>query len=275
MIAGHTVLGLIPARGGSKGLPYKNLRNLGGKPLLAWTIEAALESRCIDRIVLSSDDKEIIETALRYGCEAPFIRPSSLATDDASTMDVVRHALRTIGSHYEYIILLQPTSPFRTGEDIDCCLDLCISQNAPACVSVTECPKSPYWMYSIIDGGRLKPVIALKDRPQRRQELPKAFVLNGAIYVARTEWLSKQNSFVQNETLAYVMPQERSLDIDTLHDLRIAQLYLEKDASHEPDAAKLHRSYKNPGNQQDLPQNPRTQKSTGTVELQGTYQNRS
>lgn len=243
MIDGHTVLALITARGGSKGLPRKNIRALGGKPLLAWTVEAAKCSRYIDRIILSSDDQEIIRIGLQYGCECPFIRPAELAADDASTMDTVHHALRNIENHYEYIVLLQPTSPFRSAEDIDNCLERCLSLNAPACVSVTECEKNPYWMYSVTEDGRMKPVIPMENRPQRRQELPKAFVLNGAIYVAQSKWLSEKESFVQDETVACVMPQERSLDIDTLQDFQRAQFLIEKENHHGSDTAKIHRLY--------------------------------
>lgn len=243
MINGHTVLALITARGGSKGLPKKNIRALGGKPLLAWTVEAARHSRYIDRIILSSDDQEIIKIGLQYGCECPFIRPAELASDDASTMDAVHHALANIKNRYEYIVLLQPTSPFRSAEDIDNCLERCLSLNAPACVSVTECEKNPYWMYSVTENGRMKPVIPLENRPQRRQELPKAFVLNGAIYVAQTEWLSKKDSFVTAETIAFLMPQERSLDIDTLQDFQRAQFFIEKENHHGSDTAKVHRLY--------------------------------
>ncbi|MBU1545522.1 MAG: acylneuraminate cytidylyltransferase family protein [Proteobacteria bacterium] len=241
MINGHTVLALITARGGSKGLPRKNIRDLGGKPLLAWTAEAAKRSRYIDQVVLSSDDQEIIKIGLQYGCECPFIRPAELASDEASTMDAVHHALAAVGNNYEYIVLLQPTSPFRSEEDIDNCLELCLSLNAPACVSVTECEKNPYWMYSVTEHSRMEPLIPVTNRPQRRQELPKAFVLNGAIYVAQSEWLSKQDSFVQNETVACVMPQERSLDIDTLQDFQRAQFLLEKENHHGSDTAKIHR----------------------------------
>lgn len=243
MIDGHTVLALITARGGSKGLPRKNIRDLGGKPLLAWTAEAAGHSRYIDRTILSSDDQEIIKIGLQYGCECPFIRPAELASDGATTMDAVHHALANIENKYEYIVLLQPTSPFRSAEDIDNCLELCLSVTAPACVSVTECEKNPYWMYSVTEDGRMNPLIPRANRPQRRQELPKAFVLNGAIYVAQSKWLSKQDSFVQEETVAYVMPQERSLDIDTLQDFQRAQFLIEKENNHGSDTAKIHRLY--------------------------------
>lgn len=239
MIFGKTVLALIPARGGSKGVPRKNIKELGGKPLLAWTIEAAQQSAYIDRLILSSDDQEIIETALRWGCESPFARPGELATDDASTMDAVRHALCNIEERYDYVVLLQPTSPFRSGKDIDQCLEFCLKRNAPACVSVTECRKSPYWMYFVEDNGLMNPVVAIDKRPERRQDLHAAFELNGAIYVARTEWIASQPSFVRAETVAYVMPRERSLDIDSEKDFHLAKFLIERDVYHESSSSKI------------------------------------
>src|SRR5262245_25182815 len=125
MIDAKRVLGLITARGGSKGVPRKNVRPLGGKPLLAWTIEAARNAPVIDRLILSSDDAEIIEVARAWGCEVPFVRPPELATDTADSVEVVRHALSTLGEDYDYVVLLQPTSPLRTGEDIENCVRLC------------------------------------------------------------------------------------------------------------------------------------------------------
>jgi len=158
-------------------------------------------------------------------------------------MDVVHHALAATENRYEYIVLLQPTSPFRSAKDIDNCLELCRSLNAPACVSVTECEKNPYWMYSVSEDGRMASVLPMENRPQRRQELPKAFVLNGAVYVAQSQWLAQQDSFVQDETVACIMPQERSLDIDTLQDFQRAQFLLEKENHHGSDTAKIHRLY--------------------------------
>src|SRR5262249_30378594 len=113
MIGRYTVLAVIPARGGSKGVPQKNIRTVGGRPLIAWTIEAAKGSRYLDRVVLSSDDRKIIDVAESYGCDIPFVRPAELATDEADSMSVVRHAIASFNEHYDYLVLLQPTSPLR------------------------------------------------------------------------------------------------------------------------------------------------------------------
>lgn len=213
------VLAIIAARGGSKGLPRKNVLPAGGRPLIAWTIEAALKSNCISRVTLSSDDDEIIATALRYGCEVPFRRPADLASDTASSMDVVFHALDQVPG-YDYVMLLQPTSPLRTAEDIDAAFALLRKSQAPACVSVCPVEESPYWMYRLEKQSRLHNILDLPEGVTRRQDLPPVYSLNGAIYIANTEWLKKRGVFVSNETVGYVMPRERSIDIDTPDDYR-------------------------------------------------------
>ena len=129
MINGGSVLGLITARGGSKGVPRKNMREVGGKSMIARTVEAALASRRIDRVVISSDDVEILDAARAAGCEVPFVRPGELASDESSHADVIDHALRSLDRRYDYLVLLQPTSPLRTAADIDGCLDLCVRSN--------------------------------------------------------------------------------------------------------------------------------------------------
>ncbi len=215
MIEDKSVLGIIAARGESKGLPGKNVRSLQGKPLIAWTIEAAKPSRFIDRLILSSEDAEIIEAAKRYGCEVPFVRPRELATDQSSIIDAIRHALETLPETYDYLVLLQPTSPLRTTEDIDNCLALCHEKGAPAAVSVVAADKPPQWMYQVDDDSRLCPVIPVKSDVFRRQDLPPVYLLNGAVYVSRCDRIKDQNDFISPETVAYEMPKNRSADIDS------------------------------------------------------------
>lgn len=217
MIDGLRVLALITARGGSKGLPGKNIRPAGGKPLLAWTVDAARGSRYCDRVVISTDDEAIAATAREHGCEVPFMRPAALATDTASSMDVVLHAMLALPG-FDLLVLLQPTSPLRTSADIDDACELLLAQQAPACVSVTPAQESPYWMYSMTPGQALRPIVELPSGVTRRQDLPAAYSLNGAVYVARTAWLQESRSFVTPQTVALVMPAQRSLDIDTLED---------------------------------------------------------
>jgi CMP-N,N'-diacetyllegionaminic acid synthase len=223
VIGGKKVIAIIPARGGSKGLPGKNIVRVGGKPLLVWTIEAARRARHIDRLILSSDDEAIIAVGREFGCDVPFKRDARLAADDSPTMDVVLDALQRCPG-YDWVVLLQPTSPLRSAEDIDGILERCTAAKAPACVSVCEAEQSPYWMYTLAVGGRLAPL--LPSTATRRQDLPRVYVLNGAAYVADIAWLASTRSFLTPETVAYEMPIERSLVIDTEADLATAQTYL-------------------------------------------------
>lgn len=218
MFDGKTILAIIPARGGSKGVPYKNIRNLAGKPLIAWTIEEAKKSKYIDRLILSSEDEQIIKVAKEWGCEVPFVRPAELAQDDTPGIEPVLHAIRTLKEDYDYIVLLQPTSPMRTAEDIDGCIEQCILQSAPACVSVCEVEQSPYWMYHINEKMRMIQLIDIPHTIVRRQDLPPVYVLNGAIYIAKKKFLMNNKTFVTDETLAYPMPTERSMDVDNESD---------------------------------------------------------
>lgn len=225
MIRGARILAVIPARGGSKGVPRKNLRVVAGRPLIAWTIEAAQGSRYIDCLIVSSDDPTIIEAARREGCEAPFVRPAELARDETPGIDPVLHALRELPG-FDYVVLLQPTSPLRSAQDIDGCIDRCVAGGVDACVSVSEPDKSPYWMYTFAPDARLVPLLGTAGVGHRRQDLPPVYALNGAVYVARCDTLAKSRSFIGDNTIGYVMPEERALDIDTELDLEIAQLLL-------------------------------------------------
>ena len=223
MIAGRSVLALITARGGSKGLPGKNILPVNGRPLLAWTVDAARRSEYVDRVVLSSDDESIAAAALACGCEVPFRRPGELASDTAATIDVALHALGELPGH-DWLVLLQPTSPLRTAADIDAALERCIATEARSCVSVTAVDQSPYWMYRIGDNDRLYPIIEAPPGATRRQDLPAVYALNGAVYVADVDELKRTRSFVNADTVAHVMPAERSIDIDTAADFESFRL---------------------------------------------------
>lgn len=227
MIGGEAVLAIITARGGSKGLPRKNLRNLGGRPLIAWSIRAAKLSNFVDRVVLSSEDEEIMRAARDLGCEVPFVRPAELATDEAPGIAPVIHALDSLPG-YPWVVLLQPTSPLRRAEDIDACIRACADLRAPACVSVTLASDNPYWMYTFDDARRLRPLLGAERPPERRQDLPASYVLNGAVYVARSEWLLKSKDFLGASTVAHVMPPERSVDIDDQRDFEYAEFLLQR-----------------------------------------------
>lgn len=218
-----TTFALIPARGGSKGIPRKNIRVMGGKPLIAWTIEAAHAARGIDSVVVSTEDAEIAEVARQWGAEVPFLRPAELATDETPGIDPVLHAIGMLPQH-DAVVLLQPTSPLRSTADIEAVLALAAT-GAPSVVSLCAPDTHPNLMYSIDHAGRLNPL--LPDAPAtRRQDLPPVYGLNGAIYFARTAWVATRRTFIGAETLGYVMPGERSIDIDGPLDWKLAEILL-------------------------------------------------
>lgn len=240
MIQGKSVLALITARGGSKGVPGKNILPVGGKPLIQWTIDAARASRYIDRLILSSDDDAIMAAAAAGGCEVPFRRSADLASDTASSIDVVMDALERMPGH-DIVVLLQPTSPLRNAADIDGTLERLLNTGAPSCVSVRAAEEHPYWTFRTDDDGRLlryaEPPAGL---PTRRQDLPEAWCLNGAVYAAHAGWFVENRSFLTAQTVGHPMPAERSLDIDTPADVqRLIAAVQARPSSHEqPDTAK-------------------------------------
>lgn len=230
MLDNKRILALIPARGGSKGLPRKNIRNLFGKPLIAWTIQAAIESGAVDKVLVSTDDREIADLARSFGADAPFLRPAELATDKARGIDVVFHAeewLKAQGMDYDLVLLLQPTSPLRTRGDIRAALELFLQKKTGAVVSVCECEHSPLWANTIGSDLSMKGFLQQGVRTNR-QEITTFYRLNGAIYIAGWIYLRQNDGFFGDETYAYIMPAERSVDIDTELDLKFAQFLLEQ-----------------------------------------------
>lgn len=223
----NKILAIIPARGGSKGVPRKNIKLLAGKPLIAWTIEEAKKSKYIDRLVLSSEDEEIIAVAKSYGCEVPFVRPMELAQDDTPGIDPVLHALDQLPG-YDIVVLLQPTSPLRTVQDIDEGLDFFEKHQANSCVSVSEVSKSPYWMYKLDDHSVLQRLLEKDQMITRRQDLPKIYVPNGALYITKVDYLVKYKLFYARDTLGYLMSRKRSLDIDDEIDFIVCETLLER-----------------------------------------------
>lgn len=228
MIDGKKILAVIAARGGSKGLPGKNIADLGGKPLIAWTVEAAQGSELIDRLILSSDDAAIIAAAKEYGCDVPFIRDAVLASDTATGTGVVLDALERVPG-FDYVVLLQATSPLRTSADIDGCLRRCFESDAPACLTVTALGKPMEWLMRLNEDGTLSRLVA-GDHTDRRQDSTEVFAPNGAVYVADTGWLAAAKTFYTAETVTYEMPAERAVDIDTAHDLAMARALVAQNA---------------------------------------------
>jgi len=230
MINDKKVLAIIPARGGSKSLPGKNIKELCGKPLIAWSIEVALSCSKIDRVIISTDDKNIAEVAKKCGAEVPFIRPHELASDTASTIEVVFHAIDWLKKHQDYkagyILLLQPTSPLRTSKDIKCAIQTLKHKKARSVVTVCEADH-PLWSNILPEDNNMKDFIRPQILNKRRQDLPRFYGLNGAIYLAETDYLRECNGFLGQDTFAYEMPKERSIDIDTDIDFKLACLLME------------------------------------------------
>lgn len=217
------VLGVIPARGGSKRIPFKNSKLLGGKPLIAWTIETAISSLYLDKVVVSSDDEAIIKMASAMGCEVPFKRPACLATDQAKSEDVVSHVLENLPDIYDYVVLLQPTSPFRHRDDIDESISLCIDSKVPLVLSVRKARERPEWMCLVDQGGIVRyPYDLVSAEPGG-----DLYVLNGAVYVVDCRWFRENKVFRSPSARLFCMPWWRSVDIDTQEDWVIAELILE------------------------------------------------
>jgi CMP-N,N'-diacetyllegionaminic acid synthase len=224
-------LAIIPARGGSKGLPRKNLLPLLGKPLIAYTIEAARAARSLQRIVVSTESPEIAEIAWQYGAEVPFLRPAELAQDETPTLPVLQHVLNELkatgGYEPEVIVLLQPTSPLRRAEDIDNAVSLLQQTGADSVVSLCVAEHHPAWMKRLED-DRVLPFLENAPEYTRRQEMPPVHRLNGAIYVTRRPILMEQNRILGQDTRGLIIDANSSVDIDTPLDLKIAALILQE-----------------------------------------------
>ena len=215
------VIAIIPARGGSKGIPRKNLVNFSGKPLMQWTIEAALESKYITDVVVSSDDDEILNEAQKNKKVLALKRPIELAKDTSKTEPVLTHVLDSLnGMKYDYLILLQPTSPLRTSEDIDFAFEKLQNSEATSLISVCELEHHPYKSFKVDEKGYLQGIINNNYPFYPRQELPKTYRANGAIYIIEVEAFVKTNTLLTNKTTHFEMSIESSLDIDTINDLR-------------------------------------------------------
>jgi CMP-N,N'-diacetyllegionaminic acid synthase len=218
MIEKSSVLGLILARGGSKGLPGKNTRLLRGKPLVAWSVEAAKRSKYLDAVVISTDSDEIANAAIQFGAEAPFRRPPELASDTASSMDAILHALdwlRLQGRSFDYVALLEPTSPLREPHDIDQALELLQVSSAQSIVSVCQASSvHPAFMYRLHGNKSLTPYLSSDSKYLRRQDIEPLYFLDGTIYIAKTATLSTLRSFYHDQTLGFEVPKWKSPEID-------------------------------------------------------------
>lgn len=227
MINGKSILAVIPARGGSKRLPKKNTLPLRGKPLIGWTIKAALESQYIDKIIISSDDLEVKKISSLYNVD--FIdRPKDLSLDDSTTISVVMHAFEQLDAKYNYLILLQPTSPLRNYIDIDNAISLLEKKQSDAIISVCEVGHPPLFTNTIPSDGSMVNFINPEMQNKRTQDLPQFYKINGAIYICCINRLIKEKTFfIKDNVFSYVMSKEKSIDIDDEFDFKLAQYLLD------------------------------------------------
>lgn len=226
-------LAVITARGGSKGIPFKNIAMLRGRPLISYTIAAAIESKNIDAIILSTDSQQIADTASRYGIEACALRPMQYATDTANNTDAVIYEVdnyeKKEGVRVDVVVLLQPTAPLRTAEDIDNALELFFKSRNNSLISVYQARAAhPNIMYYQHNNETLLSVLGEGTTIVRRQEFQPVYVRNGAIYIAKRQFLAEKRSFVEEPPMPYIMPEERSINIDEPLDLEMAEWFMER-----------------------------------------------
>lgn len=226
MYSNKRILAVIPARGGSKGLPGKNILPFGGKPLLAWSVEQARASAYLDAVIVSTDSPRIAEAAQKAGAEVPFLRPKSLSGPSARSIDAIFHALDLLkgqGRDFDLVMMLQPTSPLRTAADIDGVIKFFFKKKAVSVISVCETEHSPLWAGQLARDLSMRGFVrpAIKNKP--RQSLPVFYRINGAVYLASVGHLRRHEGFLSKDAKAYVMPRERSVDIDTRLDFEFAQ----------------------------------------------------
>lgn len=228
MFNNQKILALIPARGGSKGIKDKNIIFLAGKPLIAYSIEAAKYSKYIDDIIVTTDSEKIAEISKQYGASVPFMRPAELAADTSKTIDAVLHAiqtLKTMGKEYDVLILLQPTQPLRTNKDIDEAIEIYYQNKEEGLVSVSPVDDSPLLIRSISNDGKLLNLLS-QNSTCRRQDMPEYYKVNGCIYINKIDEIDKNTSFNDNK-VPFIMRKEHSVDIDELSDLWMAEYYLQ------------------------------------------------
>ena len=235
MHKGKRFLAVIPARGGSKRLPRKNIKELHGKPMIAWTIEAALRSEYLDDVVVSTDDREIAAISEKCGANVPFIRPAELAGDTARSVDVLLHAIahfkNELATHFDYVVLLQPTSPLRTSKDIDGAITLLANRGADAVISVCEVVHPPHWSNTLGEDGNMKGFLP-RSISRRSQDFPPYYRLNGSIYILDIQRLIEEKDlFLRDNIYAFKMAREFSLDVDTELDFDLVQCMLSRQDS--------------------------------------------
>lgn len=227
------ILGIIPARGGSKSVPQKNIRLLAGKPLMAYTIETAQKCNMLNRTIVSTDNDEIAEVAKKYGGDVPFMRPNNLSLDNTPMVPVIQHAVYFIEKkenfHVDVVVLLDPTSPFRRVEDIEACIQKLERKNADSVVTVCEVEHNPYFVMMELNDDKLVPLIKCDKVITRRQDAPEVYRLNAAVYAVKRDVLMNKNKVITDNTIAVIMSQELSTHIDHEIDFEFAEYLMKKE----------------------------------------------
>ncbi len=224
MLMGKRVLAVIPARSGSKGLPGKNLRDLKGRPLIAWSIDQALQSSVVDRVVVSTDDSAIAKVATQYGADVPFLRPRDLAGDHSPTRDALVHCVDTLAEQYDYLVLMQPTSPLRTQQTLSACIELSIKYNERV-ISVSESHKPVEWMFYRKQDGFTYVIDGISS-PTRRQDCRPVHYVDGCVYCMPVNMLIEKQNLFDESSLTVVSSPKEAVDIDTLEDFQYCEFLL-------------------------------------------------
>lgn len=226
------ILGVITARGGSKGIPKKNVKLLGGRPLISYTIAAAKKSKFLSELIVSTDDEEIAKVARQWGGEVPFMRPKELAGDTVPHVPVVKHAIefmeRKSESTYDYVVIFQPTSPFRTVSDIDETIKKALENKADSAVSLVEVDSPNPIKFKKLEGNRVLPYFYEEPERSRRQDLPKVYKRSGAVFVSKRDLVMVHDKLFGDYCVGYVVPKIRSIDIDTDEDWVLAEYKYKK-----------------------------------------------
>jgi len=223
-------LAIIPARGGSKGIPNKNIMDICGKPLMAYTIEAGKKSKYIDEVMVSTDSDAIRVIAQQYNASVPFLRPKELSNDSSKSIELVLHAVNYYKNNnmgYDYVVLLQPTSPLRTSIQVDEAIEKLMESNRDSLVSIRQADENPVIMRTI-ENDKLKEVISFEGANLRRQDLPTFYIFNGALYINSIDMLIHKETFVDGDTIPYVMNKESSIDIDTILDAKLVEIVIKE-----------------------------------------------
>ena len=229
MLKNKTFLAIIPARGGSKRVPRKNILDLAGKPLISWSIEAALKSKYVDKVVVSSDDDEILQVSKDFGSDT-LKRPDKLATDASTSFDAIKHTISNTQG-YDYIVLLQPTSPLRDFKHIDEAIQTLVDKDADAVISVCEMDHSPLWSNTLPKDDSMSLFIKDEVKNRRSQDLETYYRLNGAIYICKIDLLLREETFFIKENIyAYKMDRKSSIDIDEKIDFKLAEFFIKEES---------------------------------------------